>query len=69
MYYFFIFRYFKAETPVYNGGISEGGEKSSVVWRTVWIVSELIMNCLVANAQNTNPLEVIENSVISLQIL
>ena len=32
MCYFFIFRYFKAENPVYNGGISEGGEKSSVVF-------------------------------------
>ena len=83
MCYFFIFRQFKAENPVYNGGISDGGEKSSVVfesvqhsssslnflWRTVWIVLELIMNYLVANAQNSNPLEVFENSGLSLQIL
>ena len=68
---------------MYNGEISDGGEKSSVVfesvqhsssslnflWRTVWIVLELIMNYLVANAQNTNPLEVFENSGLSLQIL
>ena len=66
-----------------NGRISEGGEKSLVVfesvecsftslnflWRTVWIVLELIMNYLVANAQNTSPLESFENSGLNLQSL